>query len=251
MKWILCCSLLILFLNGCWQNRYVSYDGIVSRHSSTWNESECRTIIESHTEYNRHDHDSPVTVIATEYTPQVFMAINREEQRRKELSDSKYVANLNESMKRFLGLSVHSANDTVYDANGYLYKNEAQLDSLIFLVSISDKNDFVNVAGPGSLATPALNQIFDLKNFKFYDPDLLDLKDKIFLQNAQGMLLKPNWVAAERNGRLIRNESFIVMFQLRQPGGHFFEFSSKMALVFRGFEHDIRLGFQIISTESE
>lgn len=90
-----------------------------------------------------------------------------------------------------------------------------------------------------------LRRIYDLRNSVFYDPDITDLKDKLFLQNGQGMLLKPNWIAAKEKGELIRKESFVVMFQLQQPAGHFLEDSRNMTLVVREFERDIRLRFQI------
>jgi hypothetical protein len=231
---------LIMISSGCWQSKFIFYHDIISKPSSQWEEHDCRAVIETHTEYNKLDNDMPVRIVATELTPLVFMAINRENQRREQWSEAQYVSNLYEDVHRYLGLTVKPGSDSIYDVNGYPYKNEVQADSLLFLVSILKTDQSANISNPA-----LLGNIFDLKSYSFYDPDLRDLKDKIFLQNGQGMLLKPNWVGGKENGELIRKESFIVMFQLRQPSEHFFENSHNMTLVVRGFDRDIRLTFQI------
>src|SRR5262245_1931135 len=114
MRLLICYSLLILSLNGCWQSRHIFYRDIINKPSAHWTENDCRSIIETHTEYNRYDRDAAFRVVATEYTPLVFMAINRADQRRTELNETQYVEHLNESMSRYLGLKIGGASDTIY-----------------------------------------------------------------------------------------------------------------------------------------
>lgn len=233
---------LLAVLSGCWQSKYTYYSDILSKPSSLWTEHECRTVIEANMEYNRFDIESPVAVVVTRISPLVVQAINREDQRRKEWTEEQYGLSLKEDLRLFFGLEFDPATGSVRDGRGNPYMGETQLDSLPFLVSVLDRNITGNISN-SALA----GAIFDLKNFPFSHHDIENFKDEVFLQNDRKELLKPNWVGGNREGRLVRNETFLAMFQLRQPGFHFLEDSPAMSLVLRGFEREIRLSFPVLS----
>jgi hypothetical protein len=226
---------------GCWQSKYVYYSDIIQKPSAQWKEHECRSVIETYTEYNKFEIDPKVRVIATQLNPIVLSAINRLDQKTKGWTEEEYRTSLQEDLHRYLGLTIDPMYHYAAETGKNFQHNERFLDSLVFIVSLLSTQQTLYIGNP-SLE----GRFFDLKNFQFFEPDLTELKDRIFLENDQRQLLKPNWLGGKEPIRLIRNETFLVMFQLQQPSGHFLSSSNSMVLVIKGFERDIRLKFQLV-----
>lgn len=237
---VLLFSLCSISVIGCWQSKYVYYSDIIQKPSDQWKEHECRSVIETYTEYNKFDIDPQVRVIATQLNPIVLTAINRLDQKSKQWSEEEYRASLREDLHRYLGLTIDPITYYSSETGKNFHHNERFLDSLVFIVSILSSQQTLYIDNPA-----LEGRFFDLKNFQFFEPDLTDLKDRIFLENDQRQLLKPNWLGGKETIRLIRNETFLAMFQLQQPTGHFLSSSNSMVLVIKGFERDIRLRFQL------
>ena len=230
----------LIFVEGCWQSKYIFYHDIIHKPSREWNRTECREVIESNIQQNRFDNEAPVRILATPFNPLVITAVNRLSQEKNSLTESQFTESLREDLVRYAGLSFDTVRGCVIDKRGRAYVNELQLDSILFLVSVYNINingDISNLALSGS--------VFDLKNFPLYDQNVEYFRDRLYLENARKELLKPNWFAAKEGGRLVDGQSFIAMFQLDQETFHFLEGSGTMTLIVKGFGADIRLPFDL------
>ncbi|MBI1807629.1 MAG: hypothetical protein HYR76_11315 [Ignavibacteria bacterium] len=250
---------LICLLCGCYYFGKDQYDDILTRPSSEWSRLECHTIIAAAMQSNLFDQNANVRVFATPYYPSVITAISRRKQKSEDWNELQYRENMDQLLKDCLGMYSDWNTNVLVDGRGNFFKDRSQIDSLMFLVSMENKSENWNtnqpylakapfVDGSGTSVTQSetwYGKIFELKNYPVFIPDLTALENKIFLLNEKGKFIRPLRVFREPQPMLSMNETFLVLFRLRQDDYHFLAGSEKMFLVFKGLGNDIQLSFPL------
>ena len=216
------CLLLALAHSGCYFIGMGKYEDVLQRPSSEWSDDECLTIISSVMRHNLYDYTSPnVKLMATPYYPAVITAMNRKRQLEKALSEEQFRRNTDTAMKVQVGLTMDWTSNKVLDVTGKPFQNIIQMDSLLFLITVVNKN------------------------WPRYTPDISRIEQSILLANDGKKFIRPIYARGRRQSQLTREESMLVMFQLRKGDHHFLDASENMSLIVTGFEREIKLDFPL------
>jgi hypothetical protein len=167
-------------------------------------------------------------------------------------SESEFIFNVDALMKEDNGLYVDWQTNRLVDSRGNYFKDCTQIDSLMFLISITNTawtsaNSLVQVAVSVDPETKkAISAMVPLVTpDQTYVPDISNIEQRIYLVNDKGKFIKPKYVWGKRNNVLTTEESLFAMFYFREGNHHFLEGSSEMYLLIKGFESDIRLEFPL------
>ncbi len=254
----------VVLLTSCAITTDWIYNGIMDTPPSKWSNDMCRMVIGRAMANNAKDNDASIRVFALPFTPLIITALNQEQHNKKQLSDDDYQMNIQQEAKECLGMHVDWQTNSYLDAKGSFYKSALQLDSLMFLVTFDIKarqNPYINVVFPsgsqstGGIITPTSSHEGVLGNPLYgmtdMPPEMDDLAQNIFLQNDQGVHIKPRYVWMRKQGLLVKSESMLVMFNLRKEMTHFLQGAQEMDLVLNGFGKDVRLRFDLTSGQFE
>jgi hypothetical protein len=209
--------LLCLVLSCCSQIHQNQFSGDFAQHPSQWSKDDCFSIISCFTVHNMFETSANVRIEVTPCYPLIINAINRLEQIKDDWSDNQFRLHVGTQARDCLGMTVDWKTTEFIDAKGIKYQSVLQLDSLIFLCTISNKNHPISI------------------------PSISDLEEQITLENENGQFIKPMFVKGRKENQLIQEENVNIMFKLRDGVNHFLEGSKNMYLVFRGFGDDVRL----------
>ncbi len=234
----------ILLLSGCFTN----YDAILVHPSSEWSSRDCINVMMDGMSSNIAPKNTTIRVIATLYSFPVILAINRNDQRLRHLTEEEFRTGVERQTKEDLGLYVDWNEGKLVDGRGNYYRNAGQLDSLSLLISIE------NAGWPcGSIWISnqlGIAPLFSLGLDPCYMPEITDIERRIFLANDRGEMLSPMYVTGRRNDLLTMEETLFAKFPLRSADGsrpHFLSRSEKIWLVIEGFTDKIRLEFPVRS----
>lgn len=158
--------------------------------------------------------------MAIPYYPSVILAIQRSAQSIAHWPENIFRANTDTLMADAAGMFVDwEHTGRVVDSRGNYFKSRLQMDVLELLITVDD------VGWPR--------------------PDITQFEKNIFLENDGGQTITPRFVWGRRQDILNTEETLFARFQLRQPGGHFFQNAEKVILVVRGYGETIRLGLPL------
>ncbi len=220
---------------GC----FTSYESILARRSAEWSSRDCINVLLQGMSSNIAPKNTTIRVIATLYSFPVILAINRNDQRLKHLSEDEFRTGVDRQTREDLGLFVDWGKSRLVDGRGNYYQDATQLDSLTLLISIE------NSGWPcASLLSGAGIPIIPLGLDPCYMPEINDLERRIFLTNDNGEVLAPMYVTGRRNVLLTTEETLLAKFPLNNADGspsHFIGRSGNIWLVIEGFADRIRL----------
>lgn len=238
----------LLLMGGCFYIGKNQIEDIVETPSSEWSSRDGLTILMQPMANNLLDLNSPVVkVIATPYYSAVIMAINRTEQRTKHLSEEEFEMNMDQQFREDLGLYIDWKAHRLVDGRGYYYKSLLQLDSLAFLISIS--NTSWPCVSPMIVSPAGIFPMFGPNNFPCYTPDISHLGDNIYLINDRNDSLRVKSVWGRRWDQLLSEETILAKFELRKSNRHFLDSTNTFYLVISGFDRPlptINLSFPIV-----
>ncbi len=240
--------LIVAAFVGCALVTDTVYEGILQKPFTQWNTDECRMVLGRSLAHNAKDEDAPIRVFALPFSPMIITALNREDQIKKHLSEDEYQASIQQQARECLGMFVDWKTDTYLDANGRIYRNAAQMDSLLFLITFENipGQQFVNVITTDLFVSDHASA---LGNPLWFGPlplsDLNEITDRVFLQNAPGERIPPRLIWMRKQGAVTKDESILAMFDLRRGGKNFLEGSDYAEIVITGFTKDVRLGYRL------
>jgi hypothetical protein len=241
------CLFFVLLAGGCFYIGKDRIDDILERPSAGWSSRDGLTILMEVMANNLFDQYSPVVkVIATPYYPAVIAATNRAEQRTGHLSESDFRMNMDQQLWEDLGLYVDWRIHRLVDARGYYFKTILQVDSLTFLISIS--NTSWPCVSPIVVSPTGIFPLFSSNDFPCYTPDISHLEDNIYLVNDRDDSLKASSVWGRRLNTLKTEETVLVKFQLNGSDRHFLDGTESIYLLIMGFDSPpipIKLKFSV------
>ncbi len=237
---------LILFLAGVFfAGCFTNYDSILERRSVEWSSRDCMNVLLQGMSSNIAPKNTTIRVIATLYSFPVILAINRNDQRLKHLTEVEFRAGVDRQTREDLGLFIDWSRGTLVDGHGNYYHDASQLDSLSLLISIE------NSGWPcASILSGAGIPIIPLGLDPCYTPEIDDLEKRIFLANDDGDRVAPMYVTGRRNHLLTMEETLFAKFPLTYSAGSLSQFigrSGKLWLVIEGFADRIRLEIPVQS----
>jgi len=225
------------------------YNGIMNRPPSQWTMDECRMIIGRAMAHNARDRDASIRVFAIPFSPLVITALNREGVLKKHLSDEEYQQSIQQEARECLGMYVDWKTDSYIDAQGRIFKDALQMDSLLFLITFDSPapaNPYINVVTGNGPVTSHQGVLGNPLNWSVQDPpDMVELAQKIALENDKGQRMKPRYVWMRHSKVLLKSESVLAMFDLRHGSFHFLEGTKEIHLMVTGFEKDVVLNFEL------
>lgn len=245
---------LLLFFSGCFYIGQEQYEDVLRKSSDQWSSREALTVLISPMGHNFNDPRTNIKIMATPYYPSVILAIQRNAQRLHHWTEEEFRSNTDALAKDALGLSVNWRDNRFVDSHGDYFRNELQIDSLMFLITIDNRawpcNSMVAFFTTGNIysttgqsSPPIMMPVVSPENC--YTPDITELEQQIYLVNSRGYYIKPKFVWGKRHNILTVDETLFAMFQVREGSYHFFRGSEKVSLVVKGFEKDIILDFPL------
>jgi len=188
-----------------------------------------------------YDQQSTIRVFATPYYPSVVMALSKKQQLLKRMSEPEFRKTFDDLARESLGLYYDWYSSCYFDSRGNYLKNRLQIDSLLFLVTIENKNY------PCALPFKFVENgsISDILDLPCYTPVLGDLRQRIFLENDKNELIAPRFVWGKKGNQLMKEETLFVMFPLKYDSHHFLEGTKNIYMIIRGFGDDIKLTFPL------
>jgi hypothetical protein len=228
--------LILLVAGGCFYIGKDRIDDILERPSSEWSSRDGLTILMEAMSNNLLDQNSSVIkAIATPYYPAVIAATNRAEQHTARLSEPDFKKNMDQQLWEDLGLYVDWRNHRLVDAGGNYFKTILQVDSLTFLISIS--NTTWPCVSPMVVSPIGMFPLFSSSDFPCYAPDISHLEDNIYLLNDRGVSLKARSVWGRRSNTLNMEETVLAKFQLNGSSDpHFLDSTESIYLLITGFD---------------
>jgi hypothetical protein len=217
--------LVVCLISGCSFIQQNQFNEILGKHPSQWTENDCKEIITGFMVHNMYSLDANVRVHVTPCYPIIITATNRLEQIKQGWSNNQFRLHVGQQARDILGMSVDWQTMEYIDAKGVKYQSVLQLDSLLFLITIANKNY------PTSI------------------PSITDLEEQIFLENNLGQLIKPIYVRGKQQNQLIKEETVNAMFRLREDVVHFLDGAQTMYIVIHGFGEEVRLPFPLSISE--
>lgn len=246
------CLGLTLFLLGCVPWGFDKSDAIVARSVTSWSNRDCMTIVLSAMQHNYYDPEKPpIIACATPYTPRVVMALNRMSQIKHQWSDKTFQHHADALLKDASGLYADwEHNEQIYDSKLNRLRNLLQMDSMMFLVTLSNRTwpcappvllTLDNVAGE---KTP---QFMQLSDWPCEVPDISNIESNISLINDHGDTVRPKYVWGRKDDQLMSDETLLIMFPLRSDKTHILDKSAQITLQFTEFKPKLQLTFSIVS----
>ncbi|MBI5476813.1 MAG: hypothetical protein HY964_08775 [Ignavibacteriales bacterium] len=233
-------SLLILFLEGC-----LSVKETYDKPPNEWNSNECLLILSNAISHNLFDNRTNIKIIATPYYPSVILALYRNRNEVRKWTMDQYKIDVDELMKYNAGLYYDWTSNKIVDSKGNYFKDKTQIDSLMFMISITNlayysAGSMMQVKVGGAVVWMPL-----VSPDQIYTPEISRLEENIFLTNDQSRSIKPKYVWGKKNTMLTTEETLFVMFNLRAGDNHFLSKSESIYLLIKGFEEDIILTFPL------
>ena len=236
--------ILACVLSGCAYFGRDHYDDILRRATSTWTIDDDLTVIASVMKDNLHDANSPnIKVFATPYYPCVITAVCRMSQTKKRWSENEFQQSMDAILVGQAGLYMDWESNRLVDSRGSYLRNPLQMDSLLFLITISNRSGPCNY--PMLISRGGTRPLTKPSDWPCYIPDISDLENRIYLINDKNLFVKPRWVWGKKKNELTHEETLFAMFQIRNGDAHFLEGSTSMYLGIKGFENDIKLTFPL------
>jgi hypothetical protein len=208
----------ILSLAGCYYLGQNTYSDIAATPSSVWSSPEVLTMIMEAGNHNLRDDRTHIKAIVTPYYPQVVKAIGRRAQALHHWSEDDYRGYVNQLLRESSGLYIDWADpgEPVYDGRLHVLDSVGQIDSLLFLLSLSN-------IGSGTW-------------------DISQLERNLFLVNERDSRLAPFSVRGKKMNVLGGiDETLFVKFKFRAGENHFLDKSDRYFFLIRGLGTDIRI----------
>ena len=243
-------AFLALAVGGCFYVGQNQAEDILRQPVTQWSSRDCLTVMLSSMQNNLYDQKSPnIKVIATPYTPAVIAAINRMRQTRERWSDNETQRQIDTSLFLEAGLYFDWQTSQLMDSRGNYMGKNGRLGVLQFLVTLRNNSwpctvpmqTFHAGGSAGYITVP----ISPAGVWPCYMPGLVDLDERVFLSNDQGLSIKPKYVWGRHNNQLTLEETLVISFDLRSGDRYLFDGSENISLVLEGFDTPIRLSFPI------
>lgn len=206
-----------------------SYGTIIKKPVSTWNRRDCLTIMMGNIRSNLLDNRTNIKVYATPYTPAVIAAMSKYRWLQIPVPESAAVSDFESLLKETFGMYYDGENEKIMDSRGNYFKDRAQIDSIMFLITIE------NTAWMNSMAFGILLDI----------PDITSLENQIFLVNDENKYILPKYVWGRKKNILTTPEILFANFKVKEDNYSFLENSKNIYLCIKGLEQDIRLEFPL------
>jgi hypothetical protein len=242
--------LLALAVGGCFYVGKEQAEDVLQKPVTQWSSRDCLTVLLSSMRNNLFDQRCPnVKVIATPYTPAVIAAINRMKQEKEHWSDAETQQQIETALTLQAGLYFDGLTNQLFDSRGNSLRSTTQLDRFQFLLTLRNNSwpctPPMQTFGVGGTIGHITMPLARLGDWPCYIPGITDLDDRILLQNDKGVTLKPEHVWGRRNNILSTEETLVVLFDLKQGEGRFFEDTRNAYLIITGFDAAIRLSFPV------
>jgi len=248
------CSPLILALAvaGCFYVMKDDYDEILERPSSQWSSRERLTVIAAVAQSNLWDKETNVGVVVIPYYPSVITAINRSMQATKGWDEDELQRSIALTVSDDTLSSLFQNHANLLNENGIYHKDVLELDSLMFLVTLTNRSwpcAVPMVEVQMSATDPTVRKMVPLflqSDMPCPTYDLSKLSEYIYLMNDQGLKVHPRWIWGRRHESLTSQETLLLMFQLRLGEYHFFKKTKgSMKMVVEGFDRSVNLDFPL------
>lgn len=240
----------LLGLAGCIPFTFDRADSIVARPVSSWSDRDCLTLVLGAMRHNFLDPDKPpVSACVTPYTPRVVLALNRMSQIKKQWPDDVFQRHTNNLLKDAAGLYVDWERDsTLYDGKLKRLRDPSQMDSLIFVATLSNRTwpctppMLLTADNASGNQTP---QFMQLADWPCEVPDISNFESMVWLVNDRGDTARPSYVWGRRENSLTLDETVLMKFPLRHRGRHLLENSRQITLEMVCLKPDVKLHFPI------
>ncbi|TAK61918.1 MAG: hypothetical protein EPO24_05415 [Bacteroidetes bacterium] len=234
--------LVLITITGCVHHEF---DTIVKKPVSEWSAPDCLTIMSMATSNNFANDDARVRVIVTPFSPLVVTAFTRLQQERQRLSAAAYHSLVEDRLLEDLGIYYDTKTGYTFDARGNYYRDEAQIDSLLILLSLENKTypctPPIVMVPIGKEKIPKMRQLMNVGDYPCYTPEITDLEKQIFLKNEKDELLQPRGVYGKRGKVFFKREQLLLLFSLRQGEKNFFDGSKRIYLTINELDGGITM----------
>jgi hypothetical protein len=228
---------------GCFYIGQETFEDIVRIPPARWSSRDCLTLILASMAHNLHDEERNLEVIATPFYPSVILAVNQLRKTEQHWTDDEARYHLDELMRGGAGLYVDWKDGRFVNARGNYFRNQTDIDSLLFVISMRNKTYPCAVPMTvvyGTLDGQSYNYgmvpLLGLNDWPCYTPCIADIDRRVFLVNEDGDTLRPRFIAGRRNEVVINQETLFAMFHFRAGGKHFLQDQSSCRLVISDFD---------------